>query len=229
MPSDLLALLALLALFAAVPSVRDLVLTLPRLAVSRIGRWYLSLLSPAPESGQVCPVCRSVRLPGGVACYRGCRSDGRSSVVEEPMVASGEVIPPRVSVPTGGAVYLVHDPRSHTSGLRQHWSLIRQGAVLGSAADRQGATSLLRAIEGTDVVWLDLLDQGLRAYALTEAIAAFEAGPLPYRGACPERRSQAPALVRGRASRSITNIAWEPVTPRERQATIAADAADPTP
>lgn len=142
------------------------------------------------------------------------------------MVASGEVIPSRVSVPTGGAVYLVHDPRSHTSGLRQHWSLIRQGAVLGSTADRQGATSLLRAIEGTDVVWLDLLDQGLRAYALTEAIAALEAGPLPYRGECPERRSEAPALVRGQRPDRSRTLVSEPVTPRERQATIAADAAD---
>lgn len=81
---------------------------------------------------------------------------------------------------------LEHDARAHTDGLSRHWRLRVDGVIVGSAARRDGALALLRAVDGADVVRYDLRGTGVAEYPLPALIAAFEGPKLPVAGPCPE-------------------------------------------
>ena len=57
---------------------------------------------------------------------------------------------------------------------------------MGTAQTRDGALGLLRALDGTDVVALDVRGTGPSTYRLVEVIARFEAPRFPLDVDCPE-------------------------------------------
>jgi hypothetical protein len=58
--------------------------------------------------------------------------------------------------------------------------------IVGSAARRDGALALLRAVEGARAVLFDANGMGYAPYPLPALLAAFEGPRLPITGACPE-------------------------------------------
>jgi len=67
------------------------------------------------------------------------------------------------------------------------------GVSTGSAASRDGALALLRALRDTEVAVFDPKGEGYAPYGLAALIAAFEGARLPFAGPCPEAGSRRPA------------------------------------
>ncbi len=82
---------------------------------------------------------------------------------------------------------MVHDPGAHVDAGAAHWRLMAGGQIVGSAARRDGALALLRALDGVDVVALDTHGTGPATYRLRDVIARFEAPRFPLDVPCPER------------------------------------------
>jgi hypothetical protein len=95
-------------------------------------------------------------------------------------------IPERIAVPVGDVVALVHDPAAHADPGEAHWRVTIGGRTVGSAARRDGALALLRALDGTGTVALDVRGTGAAAYRLADVIARFEGAHFPLDVPCPE-------------------------------------------
>jgi hypothetical protein len=146
---------------------------------------------PAPPdpwaSGEwACGRCRSVNRPSATTC-EGCRAPRASVEIQAaPPVPAPDVIPAGIPAGAAATVTLEHNASAHEDALVGHWRLRVDGVVVGSAAHRDGALALLRAVHGADAVMFDPRGDGYAPYALPSLIAAFEAPRLPVRTPCPE-------------------------------------------
>lgn len=84
-------------------------------------------------------------------------------------------------------VRLLHDPAAHAEPSAAHWKVTVGRQMVGSAARRDGALALLRAIDGTDTITLDVRGTGAAEFRLTDLIARFEGRRFPLDVPCPER------------------------------------------
>jgi hypothetical protein len=134
-----------------------------------------------------CGRCRTVNRPALVACER-CRAP-RAEVEMHAGPPPGEpdIIPAEITVPDGSVIVLEHNAAAHADGLVGHWRLRVNGVILGSAARRDGALALLRAVHGTDAVLFDPNGAGYATYSRSALMVAFEAPKLPLAAPCPER------------------------------------------
>ena len=133
----------------------------------------------------ICAHCRSSNTPTAARCTT-CRRP-REVLARPPVEVLSDLIPDHVVVAPRTAAALIHDPAAHTDPGAAHWSLRVGGQTVGVAADRGGALALLRAIEGTDTISLDVRGTGASAYRLADAIARFAAAGFPLDVPCPER------------------------------------------
>lgn len=131
-----------------------------------------------------CAACLSTNPPTAARCAR-CR-EPRRELVHDPPETRPDWIPERIVVPPATAVTLVHDPRAHLDPSEAHWSVRVGGRMVGAAARRDGALALVRALDGVDVVYLDVRGTGTSEYRLTDVIARFEAPSFPLDVPCPE-------------------------------------------
>jgi hypothetical protein len=135
-----------------------------------------------------CGRCHTVNRASSAACER-CRGPRAevamsfAAVVTEP-----DILPASIPAGAGATVTLEHNPAAHTQGLNGHWRLRVNSVIVGSAARRDGALALLRAVEGAEAVLYDPSGEGYAAYALPALVAAFEAPRLPLSTSCPEGR-----------------------------------------
>jgi hypothetical protein len=132
-----------------------------------------------------CASCLTTNLPSARRCARCHRP--RTELTHAPAEPRPDWIPERIAVPPGAIVTLVHDPAAHLDPGEAHWRITAGGLVVGSAARLAGALALLRALEGVDVVALDVRGTGPSAYRLADVIARFEAPRFPLDVDCPER------------------------------------------
>jgi hypothetical protein len=105
----------------------------------------------------------------------------------EPRSGEADIVPAQIEAPDGSVIVLEHNAAAHADGLVGHWRLRVNGAILGTAARRDGALALLRAVQGTDAVLFDPNGAGYAPYSRSALIAAFEAPRLPISAPCPER------------------------------------------
>ena len=134
-----------------------------------------------------CGRCRSINRPRSVACERCQAPRAEVEIPVVPVPTAPDVVPAEIAVPDGSAVTLEHNAAAHADGLNGHWRLRVNGVILGSAARRDGALALLRAVRGSEVVLFDPKGAGYATYGRAALIAAFEARSLPLRAPCPER------------------------------------------
>ena len=59
--------------------------------------------------------------------------------------------------------------------------------MVGTARRRDGAAALLRSIDGSETVLLDVRGTGTAAYRVSDAVARFEGPRFPLDVPCPER------------------------------------------
>ena len=104
--------------------------------------------------------------------------------------ADPDIIPNEIQAGLGSAVTLEHNDAAHAQGMTAHWRLRVNSVVVGTAATRDGALQLLRAVRGADVVLFDPKGMGYAPYPLPALINAFEGAKLPYAGPCPEAGSR---------------------------------------
>jgi hypothetical protein len=133
----------------------------------------------------LCAHCRSSNHPSAGTCAT-CRRP-REELPQTPIEPRADWIPARIAVPSGTIVALVHEPAAHVDAGEAHWQVRVGGQLAGSAARREGATELLRRIEGSDVILLDVRGTGPSTYRLDDVIARFEAPRFPLDVPCPER------------------------------------------
>jgi hypothetical protein len=153
---------------------------------------------PAPPewaTGEwACVRCRSVNAEGWDRCH-GCRAprtDGE--LVLAPPPVEPDIIPDEIAA-DGALVVLEHDAAAHRRNLGGHWRLRVNNVIAGSAARRDGALALLRALRGADTVMFDPKGTGYARYPLEALITAFEAPRLPFSGPCPEAGGRRPAAT----------------------------------
>ena len=115
-----------------------------------------------------------------------CRQP-RQDLVHEPVEPRPDWIPDRIPADSGAIVTLMHDPRAHGDPSDAHWRLTVGGRTVGSAARREGALALLRALDGPRVVALDVRGAGPSTYRLSDVIERFEAAKFQLDVPCPER------------------------------------------
>jgi len=133
----------------------------------------------------ICTSCLSSNTPSATRCER-CRRP-REELVERVEPVRPDSIPERIEVPPGAFVSLRHDPEAHTDPGAAHWRLLVGGQTVASAARRDGASAMLRALRGADRVDLDVNGTGARTYRLADVIARFEGARFPLEVPCPER------------------------------------------
>ncbi len=134
-----------------------------------------------------CATCLSTNGPLAERCHS-CRRPREALVQRLPDLAE-DVIPTSIPVPEGAIVAMVHDDRAHTDPGDAHWRLTVSGSTIGSAARRDGALDLLRRVDGTDLVMLDVRGSGATTFRLADAIARFESPRFPFQVSCPEASS----------------------------------------
>ena len=143
---------------------------------------------PAPwaRGEWVCARCRSISRPASTRCDR-CRTP-RAVAEVLPPAAQGvpDIIPAEVPAAPPSVVMLEHNAAAHLEGLAGHWRLRVNNVIVGSAARRDGALALLRAVTGAETVLFDRRGDGYAPMALAALIAAFEGPRLPIRAPCPE-------------------------------------------
>jgi hypothetical protein len=132
-----------------------------------------------------CAGCYTTNPPTATRCAR-CRRP-REELVHAPIEARRDWIPATIVVPPDVIVTLVHDPAAHADPGAAHWRLTAGGQTVGSAARRDGAVALLRALDGVREVAFDRRGTGPTTYRLAEVIARFEAAGFPLDVPCPER------------------------------------------
>lgn len=140
-----------------------------------------------------CGRCRTVNGAHRESCQR-CRAPrAQVELAFQPAAREPDVIPAEVSAGPGASVMLEHRAEAHRADLAGHWRLRVNGVVAGSAATRDGALALLRALRGTETVLFDPKGMGYAPYPLPALIAAFEGPRLPFSGPCPEAGERRPA------------------------------------
>lgn len=132
-----------------------------------------------------CAACLSTNPPTATRCGR-CMAP-RHVLEHDPVEVRPDWIPDRVPVATGALIGLVHDASAHADPSLAHWRLMVGGQIAGSAARRDGALALLRALDGADRISLDVRGTGPADYRVADVIARFEAPAFPLDVACPER------------------------------------------
>lgn len=135
-----------------------------------------------------CAACLTTNRPTATRCEKCHRP--RQELVHEPVEPRPDWIPDRIVASPGLLVTLIHDPAAHTDPGLAHWRLTSGGRTVGTAQSRDGALALLRALDGTDAVALDVRGTGPATYRLAEVIARFEAPRFPLDVDCPERSSR---------------------------------------
>ncbi|MEX1171169.1 MAG: hypothetical protein WEG56_01030 [Chloroflexota bacterium] len=131
-----------------------------------------------------CASCLSTNTPSASSC-RSCRRP-RRDLDHQPAEVLADVIPELIAVAPGSMVALHHDARAHMDPGDPHWRVTVGGLTVGSAATRGGVSALLRALDGADIVLLDIRGDGTAPYRLADVIARFEAARFPLDVACPE-------------------------------------------
>lgn len=132
-----------------------------------------------------CSRCRSVNPRFAERCQR-CRAPRTSAeIAMPPPVTVPDIIPIEI-LAAGALVRLEHDALAHDDGLVGHWRMRVNGVIVGSAARRDGALELLRALRGAEIVYYDPKGGGVGPYPIAALIDAFEAPALPVAGPCPE-------------------------------------------
>ena len=134
-----------------------------------------------------CAACLTTNLRSAERCEK-CRRP-RQELSHPPIEPRPDWTPDRIPAANGAIVTLIHDPRAHLDPGEAHWRLTVGGRTVGSAARRDGALALLRALDGPDVVALDVRGTGPSTYRLAGVIARFEAPGFPLDLPCPERGS----------------------------------------
>ena len=146
--------------------------------------------TPAPTwaTGEwACGACHTVNRASLVACER-CRAPrGATQMTFAAIPTEPDIIPATIPVGAGSTVSLEHNPAAHLEGLNGHWRLRVNSVIVGSAARRDGALALLRAVDGAPAVVFDPDGAGYAHYALPALIAAFEGPKLPLAAPCPEK------------------------------------------
>jgi len=132
----------------------------------------------------LCAFCLSTNAPASTSCPA-CKRP-RQDLGRRQVEVARDVIPDRVPVPPGAIVTLHHEARAHRDPGDPHWRVTVGGATVGSAAARDGALALLRALDGVDVVMLDIRGDGPAPYRLPDVIARFDGPRFPLDVACPE-------------------------------------------
>lgn len=142
--------------------------------------------SPWATGEWACGRCKTLNRGSSRACER-CRSPRAEADMRfAPVPTEPDIVPASIPAGVGAVVTLEHNAAAHTQGLNGHWRLRVNSVIVGSAARRDGALALLRAVEGADAVLFDPKGDGYAAYPLPALIAAFEAPRLPIRAPCPE-------------------------------------------
>jgi hypothetical protein len=159
------------------------------------GRWGVAARRlfghrrPPPwDTGEwACGRCRSVNRAASVRCER-CRAPrAATQITFAGLPTEPDVLPTSIPAGAGAMVTLEHNEAAHRDALNGHWRLRVNGVMVGSAARRDGALALLRAVEGADAVLFDPNGSGYARYALPALIAAFEQSRLPISEPCPEK------------------------------------------
>jgi hypothetical protein len=135
----------------------------------------------------LCAFCLSTNAPATTTC-RSCRRP-RQDLDRRPAELAADVLPARIPVTAGAIVTLHHEARAHVDPGDPHWRLTVGGLTVGSAAGRSGVLALLRALDGADVVMLDIRGDGPAPYRLTDVIARFDGPRFPLDVACPDAAS----------------------------------------
>lgn len=131
-----------------------------------------------------CATCRSTNVPGATRCAS-CRAP-REELPHAAPAERADWIPDVIAVPPMTVPLLDHVSAAHADPSKAHWRMTCGGQLVGSAARRDGALALLRALSGTDVVMLDVRETGHARFRLGDAIARFERPGFPLDVACPE-------------------------------------------
>jgi len=144
--------------------------------------------SPWATGEWACGQCHSVNRAATDVCVR-CRAPRRATEMTFAGISTEPDIIP-LSIPAGSSatVVLEHNPAAHLDGLNGHWRLRVNSVIVASAARRDGALAMLRAVDGADAVLFDPNGSGYSPYAMAALIAAFEKPKLPLSAPCPEGR-----------------------------------------
>jgi hypothetical protein len=143
--------------------------------------------APWASNGWACGRCHTVNRHTRRECER-CRSPRESTEMAFAQVATEpDIIPASIPAGAGAIVTLEHNSAAHTEGLNGHWRLRVNSVIVGSAARRDGAVALLRAVEGANAVLFDPRGAGIAPYPISALIAAFESPKLPLSVPCPEQ------------------------------------------
>jgi hypothetical protein len=150
---------------------------------------------PAWARGEwACGACRSVNRRDARSCDT-CRAPRAAvELAFAPPEAAPDILPEVIPAGAGSTVTLEHNAAAHSDGLSGHWRLRVNGVTVGSAATRDGALHLLRAVRDAEAVLFDPRGAGYAPYGLADLIRAFEGPRLPVSGPCPEavtRRAEA--------------------------------------
>lgn len=131
-----------------------------------------------------CASCLSTNAPTAASC-RACKRP-REDLARRPDAVAMDVIPDHIPVGPGAIVTLHHGDRAHAEPGDPHWRVTVGGMTVGSAARRDGVRALLRALDGVDVLMLDVRGDGPAPYRLADVVARFEAHRFPLDVPCPE-------------------------------------------
>ncbi len=132
-----------------------------------------------------CASCLTTNREAATRCEK-CRLP-RQELAHDPVEPRPDWIPDRIPADSGAIVTLIHDPGAHGDPGEAHWRLTVGGRTAGSAATREGALALLRALDGPRTVALDRRGTGPSTFRLSDVIDRFEATPFPLDVPCPER------------------------------------------
>ena len=132
-----------------------------------------------------CAACLTTNHPAATRCVT-CR-EPRRELAHASVEARPDWIPERIAAAGGEIVTLVHDAAAHTDPGEAHWRLTVGGRTVGSTARRDGALELLRALDGIEIVALDVRGTGPARYRRADVIARFEGPRFPLDVPCPER------------------------------------------
>lgn len=132
----------------------------------------------------LCAFCLSTNSPAASSC-RSCKRP-RQDLDRPQVVVATDVLPERIPVRPGAIVTLHHEARAHADPDDPHWRVTVGGLTVGSAAKRDGVLALLRALDGTDVVFLDIRGDGTAPYRLSDVLERFDGPRFPLDVACPE-------------------------------------------
>lgn len=135
-----------------------------------------------------CGRCKTVNRAASRTCVR-CRAPREQVAMSfAPVATEPDILPSSIPAGAGATVTLEHNEAAHLDGLNGHWRLRVNSVIVGSAARRDGALALLRAVEGANAVLFDPEGEGYRPYPLAAVVTAFEGRRLPIRTPCPESR-----------------------------------------